>query len=31
MRAPTPGSDNRTVLFELEDVTYSRGGKVVLQ
>jgi putative ABC transport system ATP-binding protein len=24
-------SDNRTVLFELEDVTYSRGGNVVLR
>jgi putative ABC transport system ATP-binding protein len=27
IRAP----DNRAVLFELEDVTYSRGGKVVLK
>jgi putative ABC transport system ATP-binding protein len=25
------GSDNRAVLFDLEDVTYSRGGKVVLR
>jgi ABC-type multidrug transport system fused ATPase/permease subunit len=25
-----PESDNRPVLFELEDVTYSRGGQVVL-
>src|SRR3954465_4705622 len=27
IRAP----DNRAVLFELEDVTYSRGGKTVLR
>jgi putative ABC transport system ATP-binding protein len=27
----TRGPDNRAVLFELEDVTYSRGGKVVLE
>jgi putative ABC transport system ATP-binding protein len=26
-----PASDNRPVLFDLEDVTYSRGGNVVLR
>ena len=31
MRALYGASDNRRVLFDLEDVTYSRGGKVVLR